>query len=145
MISLQPITWADYRNVLNLKVVESQKGFVAPNSVSLAEAYLDMVDADGDPFVTLAICNADEAVGFIMSARDDDCEYENDNETCCFINRFMIYEKLQGRGFGKAAMEQLMQYLKSTWPRGEAAHLYLGCKETGQVKYGNEIIARLKL
>jgi len=146
-------------DILKLQVAENQKGFVAPNSVSLTEAYLDLVDDDGDPFITMAIYNGDEAVGFIMSARDDDHEYENDTEPCYFINRFMIDEKFQGRGFGKVAMEQFVQHIKTTWPRGEAVHLYLGYKETnhvarkfyqslgfvetGQIKYGDEIIARL--
>lgn len=161
MITLRPITWDNYMDVLKLQVAESQKGFVASNSESLAEAYLDMVDADGDPFITLAIYNGEEAVGFIMSARDDDHDYENDTEPCYFINRFMVDEEFQGRGFGKAAMEQFVQYLKSTWPRGEAVHLYLGYKEsnhaarkfytglgfaeTGEIKYGDELVTRLKL
>jgi len=50
-----------------MQVKERQKQFLAPNYVSLAEAYLELVaGSEGVPFAMFAICNESEPVGFAM-------------------------------------------------------------------------------
>jgi len=161
MITVQPVTWDNFRDVLNLKVTKNQESYISSNAVSLAEAYLDMVDADGDPFIVLAIYSDNDVVGFAMAGHqsEEENEYKDDDETCYFICRYMVDEKHQGKGFGRAAMPKLIEHIK-TWPRGEAASVYITYKpdndvarklyasfgfiETGEMRHG-EVVARLKL
>jgi len=83
-----------------MKVKDSQKGFVADNVYSLAQAWLHRDIAR--PF---AIYDDDAAVGFIMF------DY-NESDTECGIWRFMIDEKYQGKGYGRAAMAAALEYIR---------------------------------
>ena len=103
MISLSPIDKGNWMNVLKLKVRDDQKGFVAHNSISLSQAY---VFKECVPF---AVLDETEPVGFCMYAPDD-----SDGST--WILRLMIDEKHQSRGYGRRAMELLLDKIKEDRP-----------------------------
>jgi Acetyltransferases, including N-acetylases of ribosomal proteins len=102
MVELREITRDNFDDCISLKVSEKQKKFVAANTYSLAQAWAYYKTAF--PF---AIYNDNVLVGFIMLGY-----YESEN--CYTIWRFMIDERYQGKGYGKAALLLGVQYLVET-------------------------------
>lgn len=99
MIEFREIDRHNFDDVIDLKVADEQKSFVATNLYSLAQAkaYPECI--------CLAIYDRDVPVGFTMYCLDaDDSEY--------WIYRLMIDEKFQSKGYGKAAMEKLTDRIK---------------------------------
>jgi diamine N-acetyltransferase len=91
---------------------------VADNVRSIAEAHFS-------PSAWMRAVYADEApIGFIMTHTGSDYE---DGIDCpgVFLWRFMIAEPFQGKGYGKRALEKLIQQLKAMGiPR-----LYTSCEQ----------------
>jgi len=159
MINLQQISWNNVDDVYALEVSDAQKEFVATNSFSIAEAYASVFDDSVSTRHTFAICNDDEVVGFMMIFFDtgDNNPFKDDDQPFYFFNRFMIGKQFQGRGYGKAAMSLILEYVK-TWPQGVATSFYtsfepknevarklyadFGFTETGEIKW-DEIVTRL--
>ena len=107
MVTLREITGDNYDECLALQVRDDQKEFVASNMKSLAEAWVFYAVAR--PF---AIYNDDTMVGFLMVDTDPNLVDSND---LCFLWRFMIDAKYQGRGYGKAAMQEVLNYVKTNF------------------------------
>jgi len=93
---LHPLTPAYREAVLRLTVAPEQQDFVAANADSLAEAEQN---SDCVPFVVLA---EGEPVGFAMYALDHD-------DGNFWIYRLMIDARFQRRGYGRMALEQLIE------------------------------------
>ncbi len=108
-IELRPITEENVRGVVALDVGVHQKSFVAPNAVSLAQAYVSTM------VWTRAVYAAEEPVGFVMLSDDHE-------QPRYYLRRFMIDHRYQGRGFGKAAMELVEDYVRSR-PGGDRLFL----------------------
>ena len=156
MIKLQKITWDNWEECMRLEVTEEQDNYIASNMYSLAQSYVAQLN-DELPPMTYAICNDDVLIGFTMFGYDTADENEHDNEPCYFIARFMIDKRHQNKGFGKQAMVEVLEYIKS-YPQGAAASVYLsyepsnvvaqklykslGFVETGNICEG-EIVAKL--
>lgn len=103
-VSLRPITPENLDECISLKVANHQKGFVDSNIDSVARA---AVSPTYHPF---GIYDADahyqanpSMVGFVM--------YDLSNARG-FILRLMIDEKFQRRGYGRAAMVEVIRRLK---------------------------------
>ena len=141
---LREITMDNFRECIELSVAEEQKGFVASNTYSLAEAKADGVS------VPLAIYSDDRMVGFIMY----DFEPKEDRG---YITRLMVDQRFQGNGHGRSAMRQVIDRLKqipackeiqtSFAPENTTADgLYtsLGFDRTGEMNEG-EIVLRLRV
>ena len=101
-ISLRPITRDNFEECCNLEVTETQQEFVASNTYSLAESKFF------PEFVPLAIYNEDVIVGFLMYGRDD-----LDGELVWMLLRFMIDYRFQGKGYGRAALQLFIDYIRS--------------------------------
>ena len=100
MINLRDITKKNLISIIDLDVSKHQKDQVASNAVSIAQGnYSKSAWFKG-------IFNDDIAVGFVML---DLIIEENE----CFLWRFMIDKKYQGKGFGKIALTQIIDYVKS--------------------------------
>jgi len=111
IVSLREITANTVRAICQLDVSEAQKHFVAPNSVSIAQAYYE-------PKAWFRAIYADDTpVGFVML-------YDNPDEPEYFLWRFMIDAHYQKLGFGKRAMDLLIDYVRS---RPGARELRLSC------------------
>ena len=128
MITLQPITEDNIEDVLELRASED---FVAPNSYSLAEAYCDLKEAieNGEQYkqhrysIPYAIANDETIVGFLKMGYEDG-EDINAGGDIYWLGRFMIDEKHQGKGYGKAAMAVFIDLVKSK-PHGyEVKYIY---------------------
>ena len=100
MINLREITSKNLKSIIDLNVKEDQKDYVALNSVSIAQAHYSK------SAWFKGIFNDDRPVGFVML---DLIEEENK----CFLWRFMIDRKYQGKGFGKIALTQVIDFVRS--------------------------------
>nr|WP_315362380.1 GNAT family N-acetyltransferase [Cytobacillus firmus] len=99
MIDFREIDRHNFFDVIDLRVAEEQKAFVAPNVFSLAQAKA-FPECE-----CLAIYHDEVLAGFTMFCMDDD-----DKEY--WIYRLMVDEKHQSKGYGKAAMEKLIERIK---------------------------------
>ena len=100
MINLREITETNLISIIDLDVSENQNGLVAPNAVSIAQGHYSK------SAWFKGIFNDDVAIGFVML---DLITEENK----CFLWRFMIDNKHQGKGYGKIALTQVIEYVKS--------------------------------
>ncbi len=160
MIRLEQINARNVWKFLELTVSEEQKSFVARNDVSIIEAYTT-ITANGHAF-PFGIYDDEKPVGFLMIGFDVD-DYWDDAPSIAkgnyFLWRFMIDKDYQGKGYGKEALRQALEYIK-TFPCGPAKlcwtsyependtarHLYhsFGFLETGETD-GEELITVLSL
>ena len=139
MINLREITEANLISIIDLDVREDQKDQVASNSVSIAQAHYSK------SAWFKGIFNNDIAVGFVML---DLIKEENK----CFLWRFMIDEKHQRKGYGKFALTQVIDWVRSLEAFEEIRTSYVPTKnssdgfykkfgfvETGKLEDSNEI------
>ena len=139
-VTLREVTAETVRAVCALAVAPGQEGFVAPNSVSIAEAYFE-------PKAWFRAIYADEEpVGFVML-------YDDPDTPDYFLWRLMIDGGHQGRGFGRRALDLLVDYvrtrpgaseLRSSYVPGEAGpggfYRRYGFEETGELNHGQAVI-----
>ena len=145
-IRLVPINDENREAVLALKVREDQQPFVASNDYSLKEAEETNEEQPGlaRPF---AIYADDKLVGFCMFAFDPEAD---DSVDRYWIWRLMIDKSEQGKGYGQAALQEIMKYFRdngadmlylSTEPVNEGGrHVYrkAGFRDTGLIS--NELV-----
>ncbi|HEY0733586.1 MAG TPA: GNAT family N-acetyltransferase [Herpetosiphonaceae bacterium] len=111
-VTLREVTKETVREILRLKVAPEQEQFVASNAVSIAQAYFDRETA------WFRGIYADEVpVGFVMLS-DDPVKPEY------FLWRFMIDKRYQGYGYGRRAIELLIEYVRT---RPGAKTLLVSC------------------
>jgi diamine N-acetyltransferase len=133
VVSLREVTAETVRIICRLDVSEEQKHFVAPNAVSLAEAYFQ-------PKAWFRAIYADETpVGFLML-------YDDPDEPHYFLWRYMVDTRYQKLGFGKRAMDLLLDYVRT---RPGAKELSLSCHpgeegpEPFYTRYGFTLTGRM--
>ena len=144
-VSLREITQETLRPFLNMKVAESQNNMVAPNAVSIAQAHFEKYAW------FRGIYAGETPVGFVML-------YDNSDKPEYFLWRLMIAEDHQGDGYGRKAVELLVNYVK-TRPNatellvshvkdvpGNPGPFYekIGFEYTGEEEEG-ELVMRLRL
>ena len=149
-VTLRPVTDDMREAVLALSVRDDQP-FVAPNDVSLRQA--DEANAE-DPGAArpFGIYAGEKLVGFCMFAFAPD---EEDEEDRYWLWRFMIDKDEQGKGYGQAALDEIIKYFKkngadrlylSTEPENELGlHIYhkAGFNETGAIGDGEAVLMRM--
>ncbi|MBV6452158.1 MAG: Spermine/spermidine acetyltransferase [Anaerolineales bacterium] len=152
MPELRPVTKENWQALIRLKVRDDQKNFVASNLYSIAQAQF------GDDFeghwdmVAYGIYDGDTPVGFLMYGLNF-----AHTEQQVFVQRLMVDENFQGKGFGRFGMEKMIEMFRaderikavaiSYEPENEAARkLYasFGFVETGRI-VEDETEAVLKL
>jgi diamine N-acetyltransferase len=142
-VELREITHETVRAICKLEVAEDQRGFVASNALSIAEAHYEpkhwmrAIYADGEP------------AGLVLT-------YEDPGGEGYHVWRFMVAEGYQGRGIGRRAMELLLDRWRglgateaslSVIPGNDGAiGLYesLGFRLTGE-EHGGELVMRTDL
>lgn len=100
VVTLREITKETVRSIIDLKVAPAQDNFVAPNAVSIAQAHFD------DKAWFRAIYADETPVGFVMLF--DDAE-----KPFYYLWRYMIDAKYQGKGYGRSAINLLVDYVKT--------------------------------
>ena len=149
-IELRPVDDTNREAVLALSVREDQP-FVAPNDVSLRQAAETNEKYPGvaRPF---GIYADEKLVGFCMFVFAPQAEDEDDRY---WLWRFMIDQSEQGKGYGQAALAEIVRYFKkngadrlflSTEPENERGlHIYhkAGFRDTGIVSDGEAVLMRM--
>ncbi|MCL2378664.1 MAG: GNAT family N-acetyltransferase [Defluviitaleaceae bacterium] len=170
MIELKKISILDdnMKECIELDFLPEQKGFVADNSLSLAEAYDTNKAYDstgkGDIAIPYAVYENGVMVGFAMygyfpPGSEDDAEVYCTKEYHYYFWRLLVDKNHQRKGIGREIVRQIMDEIKSM-PYGEASYCYVsynpnnigskttfasyGYEEDGRVIDG-EVVARYKL
>lgn len=160
MIHLERIGGGSAADILALRVAENQRNFVAPNDRSLIEAYICL--SHGGRVFPFGIYDGDTPVGFCMIGYGTDDDWTDAPAVAAGnynLWRFMIDERRQGQGLGRAALRAILEFIRSR-PCGPAALCWLsyepenaaaralyasfGFRETGE-RDGDEVIAVLPL
>ncbi len=144
MVELREITADTLRPIIKMEVAPEQNQFVAPNAVSIAQAYFE------SKAWFRAIYADDEPVGFVMLFDDPDKpEY--------FLWRLMVADGHQRKGYGRRTLELVVEYVRGRPNSSELLTSYVpgdggpeqfyrgfGFTETGEVDDG-EVVVRLVL
>lgn len=144
-IRLVPVTRDNWEQAMALKVKESQRGFTPAVAVSLAKIAIKP-DGDQVTYLPFAIYDTSNIIGFIMHA------YEKGTNNMYWINGFLIDEKHQGKGYGTAALAEMVRWITERFAECQeirltvhkdnhaARNLYLrfGFQLTGEVFGGYE-------
>lgn len=110
-VTLRDVTKANWQECLRLKLAPEQEPFVQPNAYSLAESKFMPT------FVPQAIYARDEAsgaetmVGFVMYGYFPDGEAPFGRRHWIF--RLMVASDHQGRGYGTAALQLVLDHLEA--------------------------------
>ncbi|MCZ1267280.1 GNAT family N-acetyltransferase [Paenibacillus tundrae] len=149
VIRLIPTTRENWKDALNLQVQANQNHYVPSVAVSLAKVH---IRPDGDEYKYLPFCiynMEDSLVGFVMITVDETTAWSY------WLNGFMIDVSYQGKGYGRAAIDAVISYIKENYVHSKclnltvcaenevARKLYdkMGFSETGKV-YDDEIVYR---
>lgn len=139
MIQFKAITEDHFDDIIHMKRPDGEQ-FVAPNSISLAQAWLYRDAGDVHPF---AICAEEQVVGFMMLEDDDEVPD-------LILWRMMIAVEHEGKGYGTDAVRLLIRLARESGeyeginlichPENQIArHIYdkLGFVPTGKILYGD--------
>ncbi|MFR8138432.1 MAG: GNAT family N-acetyltransferase [Blautia hansenii] len=160
MIRIEKINAKNIWDILKLHVSKEQESYVAPNELSIIEAYV-AITGNGHAF-PFGIFENEIPVGFLMIGYDVDESFDNPPHIAYgnySIWRLMIGEKYQNKGYGKEAICLALEFIR-TFPCGKAEYCYLSYEpenvnakrlysEFGFIENGEmddeEIVAVLKL
>ncbi len=144
-ITTQPVTAANWREALALDIHPEQRDFTPTVAVSLAKAY---IQPDGAIYDPLAVYAGSTMVGFYSWI------YYPGEVRYCAIGGFLIDKNHQGKGYGRAALEDFLQAVRRKYstcsdvfltvhPRNLVAqrlYLSLNFKHTGDMSEGEQVM-----
>lgn len=125
MIHLEKVNGGNIYDIIRLEVDESQRSFVSDNKMSIIDAY-GSITGGGHAF-PFGIYDDDTPVGFLMIGFDVDIYWEAPPEIASGnynIWRLMIDKRFQHRGYGKAALQLAIDFIR-TYPCGKADKCWL--------------------
>lgn len=138
------ITKENWEECIELKVSKEQENFLASNDYSLLEANYS------EGLYPLAIYDDETMVGFLMYEKDD---VAKDMGMC----RLMIDIKYQNKGYGKAAIVKLLEFIREKYGStpfytsfepenivAEKLYQSIGFRETGEMLQ-DEILLKIDL
>mgnify|MGYP000698803797 CR=1 FL=1 len=139
IVTLRALDAENWEACIQLRVTEEQEDFVAKDLYSIAQTRFEPT------WIPLVIYDGDTMVGFIMY---DEADYE--------ITRLMIDKAHQGKGYGRSAMELIIEQfeLKLAHPTtstsyvpanhvAERLYLSLGFCKTGKINDGEVVVQRV--
>ncbi|WP_274361963.1 GNAT family N-acetyltransferase [Paenibacillus thermotolerans] len=109
-IELKPVNRHNWSSALSLRIMEHQQSFVPAVAVSLAKVYIKP-DGDDVEYIPFAIYDKEKMVGFIMLA------YEENTSDMYWVNGFLIDSAEQGKGYGGAALRQMISWISDKFPQ----------------------------
>lgn len=121
-ITLKKIDASNFIDCFNLKLAPEQEQYVSNPIRSLAQAYVYYSQC-----VPFGIYAEDKMVGYVMVIYDYDEETYN-------IWHMMIDHACQGNGYGKAALQEVLQYIAAK-PFGSSNTVLLTCNPQNAVAY----------
>jgi diamine N-acetyltransferase len=99
-VTLRTVERENLRALFVLDVSDEQQGYVAPNAWSIAEA------AHSQAAWERAIYADETPVGYVLVSADEAAP-------TYYLWRFMIDHRYQGNGFARAAMEQVINHVRT--------------------------------
>ncbi|MEZ9865215.1 GNAT family N-acetyltransferase [Vibrio breoganii] len=123
-MKLVQVTKDNLREVVNLKLDETQIGFVSDNVLSMAQA---AVNPDYQP---RAVVVKGQIVGFLMYSEwlnADWAPVPRPNEY--YIFRVMTDRNHQGKGYGRLMMNKVLEEIRAKNPKA----IHIGYSESNQV------------
>lgn len=145
IISLRDITQENWREAFRLTVHPDQQRFISDYTpivaVALAKAYIRLGGATWTPY---AIYAGTTMLGFVELA----CELDTPDQYWIF--HFFIDQQYQGHGYGKAALQFLIERVKCDHPgcqmlqlvvhpenhRAQRLYISVGFRPTGMKRWG---------
>lgn len=138
MINFRQITEENFNAVIALKRPEGER-FVAPNAVSLAQAWLYREANDVFPF---AVYHGNTLVGFVILDADEE-------ERCLALWRIMFPEEHANKGYGTQTVRRIIELARESGKfdcvilthkpeNAIAKHVYekIGFRPTGVISNG---------
>ena len=123
MVELREVTEDNFIDAFNLNLASEQESFVSHPIRSLAQAYVYRQQCQ--PF---GIYSSGKMIGYVMVIYDYDVpEYD--------IWHMMIDESMQGHGYGSAALDRVIDYIK-TKPFGNSNRIALMCNINNPIARG---------
>ena len=139
-VTLKDIDRENFKQCVKLEVNEDQKDFVAANVFSIAQSKVEPA------FNVQAVYDGEEMVGFVMYGWDEE-------EGCHCLARLMVDKNQQGKGYGRAATEAVIERLRAepgcrqvalsvnpSNTNAQALYESLGFVKTGEVSHGEEVM-----
>lgn len=125
MVQIRRVTQENIRDCARLEVSEDQKQFVARNLATIAWAYVD------PKFTPYAVCDGDTVVGLAA------VEYipENEDYDQHWVPRFMIGEQFQGKGYGRLAMDKIIEMIIEQHPDCRRVRLSVVPENAGAIQF----------
>jgi diamine N-acetyltransferase len=150
VVALQPIDDSNRGVVEALSVSSIQEQFV----VGVADSLVEAVEDPGGRAIYWAIYAEDIPVGFVMISD----EVDSPGYIAQYLWRLLIDQRHQGRGYGTAALDLIVEYFRGRpgvgmmWTscgEGDGSPLGFyeryGFEQTGDRVFDNEILLRLKI
>ena len=120
MVELRGITEDNFLDAFNLKLASGQETFVSHPIRSLAQAYVYR-----DQCQPFGIYADGKMIGYVMVIYDYDVpDYD--------IWHMMIDETMQGHGYGSAALDRVIDYVR-TKPFGSSNRVALTCNKDNPI------------
>ncbi|MBP2145115.1 ribosomal protein S18 acetylase RimI-like enzyme [Methanofollis sp. W23] len=123
-ITLRPVDDTNKNAVVALEVSESQKHMIEPITECLNDAQIHAYDIEWE---TSAILLNSKVIGFSMYGVWHDSKGKDEDEV--WLDRFMIDQKYQGKGYGKLALRELIAMLTAKY---HCDDIYLSVYENNQ-------------
>lgn len=134
MIELRRITEENFEKCISLSLKEEQSKYIASNAYSLSQAYAIQNDGINFP-MPYAVYKNNEMIGFIMAEYQPiDSSDPDDDEDIYYLSRLMIDKRYQGNGYGKEAMNKMVELVK-TYPFGKAEAFILCVSKENETAY----------
>lgn len=105
-IQLKQVTRENWEEALKIKANQTKSDFAPSVAVSLAKVYIKP-DGDNVEYIPFAIYEQEKMIGFIMHA------FEIETTDMYWINGFIIDESFQGKGYGRAALLAMLEWIKN--------------------------------
>jgi diamine N-acetyltransferase len=150
-VTLQEITASTVRAVAELSVTAEQRGYVANNAVSIAQAHFS------SEAWFRSIHAGPELVGFAM-LRDGTLAPDASRPASLYLWRFMIDQRFQRRGYGREALTLLVERARTrpgitcldtsyvVGPHGpKDFYISFGFQHTGEITPKGEVCLRYDL
>jgi len=150
VIELRPVDHTNRDLLCDLRLKPGQERFVTSVADSIAEAR----DEPGGKAIQWGLFDGVLPVGFVMISD----EVDGDEYFAQFLWKLLIDERYQGRGYGRAAVDRVVEYfgtrtgvdrLLTSCVVGEGGPLgfyeHCGFVRTGDIVFGGELLLRLDL
>ena len=115
-ITLRKIDRSNWREAIEIKLLQSQETFVSSPVKSMAAAFVRQHGERYD-YAPMAIYDGDSMVGYVATLCDPNTASDY------WIDDIMIDARWQGMGYGRAAMGETIRFILGAYPRCQAVQL----------------------